>query len=536
MSDREGRPVLYPPTFWQLVDDAAVQHPARAIVVDDYGRAYTNLQFRDAALRVAAGLADLGVRSGTVVSWQLPTVIESLVLLVALARLDAVQNPIIPVLRDREVRFITAEVATEFYVVPSSWRGFDHAGLARAIGDERGFRVLVIDLDDSPAPGVVRLPQGDPATLAPPSSSRPRADMPVRWIYHTSGTTSDPKGARHTDFSVMHGASALIERLDIDDRDVYPVAFPVTHIGGVVILTTFLVTGARLVLFDAFDPVTSPARFAAHRPTLLGTAVPFFNAYIAAQQRHGGDPLFTDLRACMGGGASVPTEIHHALQRTFGVAGVVGSWGLTEFPNATCARCDDSAEVMTGSVGRPGTGVEVRVVDAHGLDVAPGGEGELVLRGPQQLVGYVNAELDVSGFFPDRWFRTGDLGRLDVGGNVWITGRLKEIVIRNAENISVLEIENALSRHPDVLEAAVIGMPDARTGERVCAVVVTRNATTLTLEALRAHCEALGLARHKCPEQIEHVEALPRNAMGKVQKPQLRATYLPHDVAIQGPM
>ena len=526
MIQREGRHVVYPPTFWQLIDETATRHPDRVIVVDDHGRSYSNVQLRDAALRVAAGLADVGVGSGMVVSWQLPSVIESLVLLVALSRLGAVQNPIIPVLREREVRFITGEVHTELFIVPRSWRGFDHAALARTVAADHGFDVLVVDLDAPVVPGVLRLPQGDPATLASPPPAVDREALPVRWIYHTSGTTSDPKGARHTDSTVMHGASALIERLDIDEHDIYPVAFPVTHVGGVVILTTFLVTGARIALFESFDPATSPDRFAAYSPTLLGTAVPFFNAFLGAQERHGGEPLYPALRACLGGGAPIPTEIHHALRRSFGVVGVVGSWGLTEFPNATCARCDDPPEVMTGSVGRPGTGVEVRVVDEHGGDVVPGVEGELVLRGPQQLIGYVNVELDASGFFPGRWFRTGDLGRLDADGNVWITGRLKEIVIRNAENISVAEIENVLSHHPDVLEATVIGLPDPQTGERVCAVVVTRDARQLTLEVLRVHCAALGLARHKCPEQIEHVDLLPRNAMGKVQKPELRSRFL----------
>jgi len=523
--NREGRRIPFPSRFWQLVEDAAAEHPERALVSDDYGRSFTTSQFRDAALEVAAGLAGFGIGADTVVSWQLPSRVESLILLAALARLDAVQNPIIPVMREREVRYITGEVDTDFLIVPTNWRGFDHETLAREIASERGFDLLVVDWSKTPAVGELHLPVGDPARLPPPPEELAALSLPVRWIYHTSGTTSDPKGARHTDSTVMHGAAALIERLDIDDRDVYPVAFPVTHVGGVVILTTFLVTGAHLALFDTFDPATSPARFAAHGATLLGTAVPFFNAYLAAQAEAGDTPMFPRLRACIGGGAPVPTEIHLALERTFGVAGVVGSWGLTEFPNATCARCDDPPDVMTGSVGRAGTGVEVRVVDESGDDVAAGAEGELVLRGPQQLVGYVNPALDAAGFFADRWFRTGDLGRIDDGGNVWITGRLKDIIIRNAENISVLEIENVLSLHPDVLEATVIGLPDVRTGERVCAVVVNRAGAHLGLDALRAHCDALGLARHKIPEQIEHVEVLPRNAMGKVQKPQLRTRF-----------
>ncbi len=522
---REGELVPYPPTFWALVDETAAAHPDRVLVEDDFGRVLTAAEFRDAALGCAAALHADGVGDGTVVSWQLPTLIESLVLLAALARLGAHQNPIIPLMREREVRYITNEVRTELYIVPPQWRGFDHAALAHEVARELGFRVLVVPVDAPKGPGVLHLPMGDPSALPPPPLRLAPDSLPVRWTYHTSGTTSDPKGAMHTDWSVMHGASALVERLDLDETDVYPIAFPVTHIGGAVILTVFLVTGGRLVLFDAFDAARSPARFAAHGATILGTAVPFFNAYVAAQGAQPDEPLFPDLRACIGGGAPIPTEIHHALERTFGVPGVVGSWGLTEFPNATCARCEDPIDVLFGSVGRPGTGVELRVVDANGDDVEPGAEGELVLRGPQCMRGYANPALDAGGFFPGRWFRTGDLGRIGTAGNVWITGRLKEIVIRNAENISVAEIENALSRHPRVLEATVIGLPDPRTGERVCAVVVTRDGEPLGLDDVRAHCESLGLARYKCPEQIELVDVLPRNAMGKVQKPQLQARF-----------
>lgn len=522
---REGQRVPYPPTLWQLVEHTAEQRPDAVVLLDEHGRSLTAAGLRDAALRTAAALFADGVGSGTVVSWQLPTTIESLVLLVALARLDALQNPIIPLMREREVRFITHEVGTELYLVPPSWRGFDHAALAHQVAAEQGCRVLVVPFDRPVVGDELRLPQGDPASLPPPPPALAPDDLPARWTYHTSGTTSDPKGARHTDWSVMHGASALIERLDLDVDDVYPIAFPVTHIGGVVILTTVLVTGARLALFESFDPVHGPARFAACGATILGTAVPFFNAYVAAQEALGDERLFPRVRACIGGGAPIPTETHHALERAFGVPGVVGSWGLTEFPNATCARCEDPLDVLFGSVGRPATGVELRVVDEHGVDVPEGAEGELVLRGPQQMRGYANPALDAAGHFPGRWFRTGDLGRIGIAGNVWITGRLKEIVIRNAENISVAEIENALSRHPRVLEATVIGLPDPRTGERVCAVVVTRDGAPLTLAEVRAHCEALGLARYKCPEQIEHLDVLPRNAMGKVQKPQLQDRF-----------
>lgn len=526
---QHNRGPSFPPTFWELVEEAATDRPHQVLLADDHGRTLTTTQFRDASLAVAAGLNAEGVGAATVVSWQLPTMIESLVLLAALARLGAVQNPIIPMLREREVRFITREVGTEVLIVADSWRGFDHAALANQLAAEHPMKVIVIAVNGPLDADTMLLPVGDPATLPPRPADAPGVgdgstnDRPVRWIYHTSGTTSDPKGARHTDWSVMHGAWTLIERMEFDHDDVYPVAFPMTHIGGAVILTTFLVTGARLVVFENFDPQTTPERMAAHGPTWLGTAVPFYNAYLAAQKRHGDEPLFPRLRGCMGGGAPVPSELHHALGAAFGVVGVIGSYGLTEFPNVTSCCAADPPEVLARSVGKPGSGIEIRSVDGEGNDVAVDHEGELVMRGPQQLAGYMDESLNESALFVGGWFRSGDLGRIDANGDVWITGRLKEIVIRNAENISVLEIEDVLARHPSVLEAAVIGLADTRTGERVCAVVVTRNSNVLTLDALRAFCEGLGLARHKCPEQIEHVDALPRNAMGKVKKQDLVA-------------
>jgi non-ribosomal peptide synthetase component E (peptide arylation enzyme) len=164
------------------------------------------------------------------------------------------------------------------------------------------------------------------------------------------------------------------------------------------------------------------------------------------------------------------------------------------------------------------------VVDFDG-NVAPvGDEGELLVRGPQRCQGYVEAALDAEAFDADGFFRTGDLGRIDADGFVRITGRLKDIIIRNAENLSAQEIENVLVEHPAVADVAVIGLPDQRTGERACAVVVLASGhDSLTIPELAEHCLAKGLAKQKIPEQLEIVTALPRNPMGKVLKHVLRA-------------
>jgi acyl-CoA synthetase (AMP-forming)/AMP-acid ligase II len=521
-------------TFWALVEHAARARPDAVTVSDDHGRMLTRSSLVAQSEAVAAALAARGVGPGTRVSWQLPTTVEAVVLLVALARLGALQNPLVPLLREREVGFITGQVRTQLLIVPTVWRGFDHAAMARSIAADRGHDVIELDFGDlDRAPGL-RLPVGDASTLPPPPSSGDE----VRWIYYSSGTTAEPKGARHTDTSIMASSRALLAGVGFGDGDVYPIAWPVSHIGGASMLTTSLIGGVQLVLFDTFDPATTPVRMAAHAPTLVGTAVPFFRAFLDAQHRSGDEPLLPALRAGAFGGAPVPAEIHHEMRAAFGVP-LVGSWGLTEFPNATSAATDDELSICVATVGRAGPGVTVRAVRQVGagevgagevgageVECGIGEEGELRLRGAQCFQGYVDSSLDAAAFDADGWFRTGDLGCIDAAGNVRITGRLKDIIIRNAENISVVEIEELLFRHPSVADAAVLGLPDPRTGERVCAVVALRPGAALDLAALRDHCRAEGLSVQKCPEQLDVVDELPHNAMGKVLKQELRTRLL----------
>jgi acyl-CoA synthetase (AMP-forming)/AMP-acid ligase II len=309
------------------------------------------------------------------------------------------------------------------------------------------------------------------------------------------------------------------EHLGFGDGDVYPIAFPITHIGGMTMTTAALVGGGRLVLLDSWDPASTPERAAAHRPTILGSAQPFFRAFLDAQRRHGDRPLFPELRIFAAGGAPTPPELIHELVAVFDVPGVVNSWGLTEFPVATCSTPDDSARVLAETVGRPSPGVSIRQVD-----------GELRLRGAQCFLGYVDSGGDAPAFDDDGWFRTGDLGEIDPDGNVRITGRLKDVIIRNAENISAIDLEDILLRHPGVADVAVVGVPDKGTGERVCAVVVPEPGHAVTLPELAEHCRVEGVARQKWPEQLELVDVLPRNAMGKILKQALRNGLIGYNI------
>jgi cyclohexanecarboxylate-CoA ligase len=489
-------------TVWELVERAAAERPHEVVVADGHGRALTNVAFGEEAERAAAGLLALGIAPGDVVSWQLPTTLEAIVLLAACARLGVVQNPIIPVLREREVALICEQVRPALILVPEVWRNFRHGDMARALGPQ----VFAMDLEQAPGPAI-RLPSGEIATLPPP----PTSTEECRWIYYSSGTTSVPKGARHTDTSVINSSHGSVDAFGFHSGDAYPIAWPISHIGGIAMLISVLRAGGTLVLFEAFDPVTTPLRMAEHNPTILGSAIPFFQAYLAAQQRHGEQRLFPELRACVGGGAPIPREVSREVSEQFGVAGIASSWGLTEFPVATSETLQD--DNLASTVGRPTRGVAVRVV-----------EGELRLKGPQCFLGYVDSSLDAAAFDEEGWFRTGDLGSIGDDGRVRIEGRLKDVIIRNAENISASEIEELLLTHPAVADVAVVGVPDPRTGERVCAVIVVEPGQTIILADILEHCVAAGLARYKCPERVEIVEALPRNAMGKILKNQLQAT------------
>lgn len=507
-------------TYWDLVDTAAREHPDRVVLADDYGRSLTSVQLRDVALTTAAGLAERGITEGTVVSWQLPTTLETMVVMVALSRLGAVQNPILPIWRESEVRFVTAQLGTRFLIVPGMWRGFDHEDLARTLAAERSMEVVVIDHRKPPRDGF-RLPAGDAAELidSPESGELPR------WIYYSSGTTAAPKGVIHCDRSVIAGCTGVIEMVGASHEDVNPIPFPVSHVGGAAMLAAALITGMRLVLFDCFDPTTTPKAIAAHRPTLLGSATPFFVAFMVAQREHGEQPLFPNLRGCVGGGAPITAELGRQVRQTLGVPGIANAWGLTEFPVAASQKPDAAPDLLDHTVGQAVPGVSVRVVDEMEREVAVGEQGELRVKGPQCFLGYVDETLDADAFDSDGWFRTGDLGCIDANGHIAVTGRIKDAIIRNAENISALEIEEVLASHPFVADVAVIGVPDARTGERVCAVVVPGGDADITVAALLEHCRARGLSSHKAPERLELVDALPRNLTGKVLKAELRRRF-----------
>ena len=508
-------------TLWELIERRAAETPGAEMAVDEDGRRITFAEYAADVETAAAGLAALGVGEGDVVSWQLPTWIESLVLVGALARLGVTQNPILPIYRTREVGFVTRQAGTKLLVVPSTWKGFDFEGMAREIAAEvDGLEVLVCDRT---------LPEGDPASLppAPPTPDDPD-DLPVRWLFYTSGTTADPKGARHTDATIAAVAKGMGQRYEVVPEDRGAMVFPFTHIGGITWLLTGLMFGSASIMVEAFDPSTTIGVLAAEGVTLAGAGTPFHMAYLAAQRAQPDTPLFPKVRALPGGGAPKPKGLHDDVKAEMGGVGILSGYGLTEAPILTLVAVDDPDRKKSDTEGRPMPGVDLRIVTLDGRVAGANEEGEIRAKAPQLMKGYLDAALDDEAFDEDGYFRTGDLGEQDEDGYVTITGRLKDIIIRKGENISAKEVEDLLFTHPKVADVAVIGLPDAASGERACAVVVLDDAgDPLTQDEMRAHLTGAGLMIQKVPEQLEIADVLPRNPTGKVVKHELRARYTP---------
>jgi acyl-CoA synthetase (AMP-forming)/AMP-acid ligase II len=507
--------------MWQLVERRAEATPDAPMFVETGGAQITFGELRESAARVAAGFAERGVGTDDVVSWLLPTSIDAFVAMAALARLGAVQNPLIPIYRYREVSFIVAQAGSRLLLVPREWRGFDYASMAEEVARGAAVELVVID-------AASRLPESDPAELSPPPAPLPPHEQPVRWLFYTSGTTADPKGVRHTDASIIAAARGLVGTYGISAADRQAIAFPVAHIGGVIWLAGGLMTGFTQLLVESFDPATTIPAMRDFGVTLAGSGTAFHLAYLDAQRRDPLAPLFPAVRAFPGGAAPKPATLHETMKRELGGGGIVSSYGLTEAPILSCASVDDPDDKLAATEGRLTPGVVARVVDLDGNEVEPGEEGELRVRAPQLFRGYVDSALDEDAFDDQGWFRTGDLARVDAGGYVTITGRLKDVIIRKGETISASEVEDALFRHPGVRDVAVVGIADDASGERVCAAVVPADPSSpLRFDEMAEFLRAQRLMVQKIPEQLEILDELPRNSMGKVLKQELRKRFAP---------
>jgi len=505
-------------TFWGLVQARAAATPDVPMMFDVMGRRMTYGEFALTAERVAAGLHDQGIRAGSMVTWQLPTRMSTALVIAALARLGAVQNPIIHMYRERETGAVLKSSRSEFFLVPAQFPNRDFVAFADEVTKGLATPPRLITIESEPT----ALPMGDvaslPATL-PPNDT-------VRWIVYTSGTTSDPKGACHTDRTIMAGGYGLAHALKLGLKDIGTIAYPIAHIGGVMYLSMMFSNGMSAILFENFVPAQVIPLLRQYGATQSGGSTAHYLAYLEEQRKQPQEPLIPTLRMLTGGGAPKPPELYWQLKRELKCA-VAHAYGMTEVPLIAQGSPDDTDEQLAHTEGHVIPGVEVRIVKANG-EVAPAGEeGEVCVRGATVCKGYTDAALNAAAFDNDGYFRTGDLGILRADGHLTLTGRLKDIIIRKGENISAKEIEDLLFTHPKVGAVAVIGLPDAERGERVCAVIETRSGNEpLQLQEMISYFKEAGVMMQKIPEQLEIVDRLPRNeTLNKILKHKLRDQF-----------
>ncbi len=484
-------------------------------------RRFTYRELGGMVARCAGALREMGVVPGDVVSVQLPNWWEFVVTAFACGRIGAVVNPLMPIFRERELRYMLDFAQSKVLIVPQMYRGFDHAAMARGLRLELPNlrHIVVVDGDAQHSFDGRMLQCATPVTpsLDPASAALQPDDVSV--MVFTSGTTGDPKGVMHSSNTLLACLNALRGRFGLSPDDVLLCATPVGHMTGYAAVMMLAVRlGGTMVLQDVWDGARGVALMAEEGVTYTAASTPFLTDIcdtVAA-----GAPRPQRLRAFLCGGAPIPPTLIERAARELNLA-VCSLWGMTEALSGTLTEPQRAAEKSSTTDGRPLEGMEVLVADADGQSLPAGQTGRLLVRGAQVFLGYFKRP-DLPAYDADGWFDTGDLAYMDAEGYIRINGRTKDVLIRGGENVPVFEIESLLVAHPAVAAAAVVGYPDRRLGERACAFVVLKPGARFDLAALQAHMAQSQVAKQYWPERVRVVEELPRTPTGKIQKFRLR--------------
>jgi long-chain acyl-CoA synthetase len=342
-----------------------------------------------------------------------------------------------------------------------------------------------------------------------------RAGSDTAVILYTSGTTGTPKGAELTHDNLRRNAEIVVEKLlQLTADDVIFGGLPLFHsFGQTCTLNAAISAGAGLTLLPRFDPAQALTIIAGHRATIFAAVPTMYGALLSVPDRDSCD--VSALRVCLSGGAALPVEVLRAFDDAFGCQ-VLEGYGLSETSPVASFNHPDRVR-KPGSIGTPVAGVQMRVLDTAGNEVGTGEVGEIAIRGHNIMKGYWQRPEATAAAISDGWFHTGDLGRVDDDGYFFIVDRQKDMIIRGGYNVYPREIEEVLYEHPDVAEAAVIGLPDALLGEEVGAAVALKAGATVTVEQLRAHVKNQ-VAAYKYPRHVWFVEALPKGPTGKILK------------------
>lgn len=474
--------------------------------------------------RVRGGFAELGVGPGDVVSVMLPNSIEAAACIWAILDGGSVYSGIPVGYGQREATFMLRRAGTKVLVVPAEFRGTDYLALAAKLRTEapKLEHVIVVGTNEPGRAGdTVSFDQVASASLAGRVAVEPGA---LAQLGFTSGTTGEPKAVMNTHQTldaVLRNWVDHVGRSTLGEPLVNLVVSPVGHHTGFLwgVLLSAALTG-RAVFLDRWSPQRALEIIQSESVTAMFGAPTFLQDLLRVTADL---PNPTpSLRLVTVAGAPIPREAISVARQRLGCF-VCPAWGMTEYGIGISTAPDQPTERIDATDGTPVHGCAIRIVDAatH-VPLPPGEVGSLEMTGPGLFLGYFDRPDFTDEDIVDGWFRTGDRAVQDLDGFVTLHGRDKDVIIRGGENIPVIEIENVIYRHAAVEDVAVVGVPDERLGERVCAFVVVRPSWSLDLPELVGHLLDHGLSKHYLPEQLAIVEELPKTASGKIRKVELR--------------
>ena len=502
-------------TFFAILEERASRHPDREVIADARRR-ITFGQLKDEVERCAEFLRQIGITRGDVVTIQLPNRIEFIVVFLALELIGAVANKVNPDFRMRELDYILRFSGSRGYVCAREFKGFDYLPMARELNNRIPELTHVV-IAGGPGEGYWNLEEG--LAKNPPIAPEHRVRMDPNEIFRmafTSGTTGDPKCVLHS----FNTTLCTIRRINVDfkvtDKDVMLVYLPVGLNWGYICLLQTIMAGGRAVLMERFSAKGSLEAIQRERVTYIATAP----ASIVAMLNEPGlkDFDLSSLRIVITGGASAAIETIKAYQAHM-KGHLIELYGMLETGFHTYTRFTDDPQKVNGTIGRCVDHMGLRLLDEAGNDVPRGEVGEIAALGPSVHLGYHNnPRANAESFTADGWFRTGDLGKfVDEAGNVQIVGRRKEIINRGGKKFFPREVEEILYTHPKIMHAAMVGIADARLGEKNCLCVIPKAGERLTLEEMVAFLKG-EVADYKLPEVLVHVEELPLTGTGKLRR------------------
>jgi non-ribosomal peptide synthetase component E (peptide arylation enzyme) len=506
-------------TVFDILAERVAAHPERIAIKDQNGTV-TYGALKDRIERAAQFYCSIGIERGDVVTIQLPNRVEFAVAFIALELLGAIANKVNPDFRTRELDYMLKFSGSSAYVFPREWKDFDYAGMARGLQQANPAlkRLIVVG---GAVEGMHDFDGGVKAAAPIAAGDRVHMDPnEVCRMCFTSGTTGDPKCALHSFNTTLYAVDLLNHDMRVTEREVFLVFLPLGLNWGYITLLQSILAGATLVLMERFNPRAALELIQKERVTYIPTAPAGLVGLLNAPGAETFD--VSSLRVVITGGASAAVETIRDYRRRM-KGHLIELYGMLEAGFQTYTRFSDDPQKVNGTIGRPVRAMELRIVDAEGNDMRTGETGELMSRGPSIHLGYHNnPTANAAAFNKEGWFRTGDLGRVvDADGNVQITGRSKEIINRGGKKFFPREVEEILYTHPQVMHAAMIGVPDLRLGERNCLCVVPKGDVVPTTEEFVAFLRDQ-VADYKLPESVERFSELPMTGSGKIQRHVLR--------------